>query len=145
MLRVAQDGEPRVRRRVVRRPGRIIAALCVATFLSVNLINPILVAYREAAGWASSEFELQAGRLPYLPRQSWSPSQEDRSEAMFRKAGPPCGKFVPWSVPALAAQPVATERFHPGGHPPIFVPLTRPAYLHPDLDSGPLSGLPPPL
>ncbi len=144
MLRVAQDGEPRVRRRAVRRSRRTLTVLCVATFLSVHLVNPILVAHREAAGWASSDFEQQAGRLPYLPRQSWSPSQEDRSEAAKRKTEPTRGRNVPSSVPMLAAQSAA-ERFHPGGHPLILVPLTRPAYLHPDLDGAPLSGLPPPL
>jgi hypothetical protein len=144
MLRVAHESEPRVRRRTFRRSGRVLTALGVATFLAVNLINPILIAYREAAGWASSEFEHQAGRLPYIPRQSWSPSQESRIESGLRKAEPPRERSVPSSVLVLAAQSAA-ERFHPDGHPPILVPLTRPAYLHPNLDSAPLSGLPPPL
>ena len=139
MLLVAPDRESRV-----RRSGRTLAVFCVGAFLSINLANPILVAHCDAAAWASSEFEQQAGRLPYLPRQSWSPSADELAEAALRKTEPPRFKTPPASVPELAASPSA-DRFHPGKYPPLLEPLTRPAYLHPDLDGAPVSWRPPPL
>jgi hypothetical protein len=144
MLLVAQEHQPRVRGRAFRGSGRVLILLCIASFLSINLANPILVGRREAADWASSEFGPKAGRLPTLPRQSWSPSAEDRAQAAIRKGDSPPLPRPPSSIASLANLGRAMGPCPAAKYPPALGLLTLPSYLQPYLEGSPFTSRPPP-
>jgi hypothetical protein len=124
------------------RRSRLPISLCIATFLAVHLVNPILQARREESAWKRSDYHQQSSRLPYLPRQSWSPRVNDREESSVRKNEAPRFKAPPVSVLKLAAFPSSAERLRPGHYPPVLDSLTRPDYLQ--LERTPFSWLSPP-
>ena len=123
---------------------RALRVAWVAAFLAVHLVNPVLQARSDAAGWTGTELEPKAGRLPYLPRQSWSPSVNDRDAATVRKAEPQRPK-LPWPALQLLAAGGVPAGLHPVTNPPALAPETSPAYLLPYLEGTPDSWRSPPL
>jgi hypothetical protein len=123
---------------------RAITATGVAVFLAVHLANPLLQSPHLAPGWTRNECEQKHGRLPYLPRQSWSPSVNDSKESVLRKRGEPRPTGAAAGPLTLAAATPGSARLRPRTLPPTLDTLTCPAYLLPFVVGAPPSWRPPP-